>query len=222
MSVPEIVALGASFPLASGETLGAVGGGVPCAGGGTFGVEVAPTCLLGPGLMGRTGSTFCDRVRRDADDGVEGGDADPSGAVAALAVDSGDSIALGCGETVALGDRVDRATGDDEAVGLGEGEIVALGEANGVALVDGDGDARGEGEGFGVAFFLVVDLLRCFPGVGVGFTGFAGFTKIFLIFSPSDSSSSAPRVGAMSVIVKVITIRMRDRSFGFTPSSFYD
>jgi hypothetical protein len=153
---------------------------------------------------------------------VEGGDADPSGAVAALAVDSGDSIALGCGETVALGDRVDRATGDDEAVGLGEGEIVALGEANGVALVDGDGDARGEGEGFGVAFFLVVDLLRCFPGVGVGFTGFAGFTKIFLIFSPSDSSSSAPRVGAMSVIAKVITIRMRDRSFGFTPSSFYD
>lgn len=222
MSVAEIVALGASVPLASGETLGAVGGGVLCAGGGTFGVAVAPKFLLGPGLMGRTGSTYGDRVRRDADDGVEGGDADPSGAVAALAVDSGDSIALGWGETVALGDCVDRATGDDEAVGLGEGEIVALGEANGVALVDGDGDARGEGEGFGVAFFLVVDLLRCFPGVGVGFTGFAGFTKIFLIFSPSESSSSAPRAGTMSVIAKVITIRMRDRSFGFTPSSFYD
>jgi hypothetical protein len=214
MSVAEIVALGASVPLASGETLGAVGGGVLCAGGGTFGVAVAPKFLLGPGLMGRTGSTYGDRVRRDADDGVEGGDADPSGAVGALAVDSGDSIALGCGETVALGDRVDRATGDDEAVGLGEGEIVALGEANGVALVDGDGDARGEGEGVGVAFFLVADVLRCFRGVGVG------FTKIFLIFSPSDSSSSAPRAGTMSVIAKVITIRMRNRSFGFTPSSF--
>jgi hypothetical protein len=153
-------------------------------------------------------------VRRDVGGDVAGG-LDSSGAVIVSSVDSGEPTADRSRAGVALGEGDVTGEGDArrfrDGVALGDGEIIGEGDGDGVALAAGDG----ERVGVGVSFFFVADVFRCFRGVGLG------FTKKFLIFSPSDSSSAA-RAGAAAAIAAVITIRTKDRSFFFTPLVFYN
>jgi len=91
-----------------------------------------------------------------------------------------------------------------------------------MAVGETDGDALGDGDGVeaGLPFFFVVDLLRCFVGVGVG-VGFVlclGRTKKFFTLSPSDSSPScAPRAWLASAIRTVVAITSTERSLIFIP-----
>ena len=73
--------------------------------------------------------------------------------------------------------------GDAEGLGSGVSSGVALGELFGFGFVDGLGDAD-------VFFFVEVDFLWCLRGVGVGVG-----SKIFLIFSPNDSSAARISIG---------------------------
>lgn len=90
------------------------------------------------------------------------------------------------------------AVDEREGVGVGDGDGVSLGSGFGEdfffafddedALGDGEtdfffGDKVGEGKGD--SFFAVADFFRL-CGVGVG----VGVEKIFLIFSPTDSSAA--------------------------------
>jgi hypothetical protein len=97
-----------------------------------------------------------------------------------------------------------------DAVALGEGETVAVGNGEAVALDDGERAAVGDGAGDGLFFFFVVDLLRCFAGVGVG------RTKTFFSLSKNDSSCScALRAWLANAIRMVNTITINERSFIF-------
>jgi hypothetical protein len=113
----------------SGETV-VFGGELSSGDGDALGLRF----LLGPGLIGRTGSINSDRRRENAV-GAGCGVAEDSGASLA----AGDALALGSGDAVGLG--------DGDAVGLGAGEAVE----------------PGAGDGLGVIFFLAagVDFLRC-------------------------------------------------------------
>ena len=131
---------------------------------------------------------------------------------------SGMAVALVSGDGATLGVGLGVALVSEGAVALGEGETVATGGGEAVALGKIDGDALGDGEGVeaGLSFFFVVDLLRCFGGVGVG------RTKRCLIFSPSDSSSSSvPRAWLATAITTVIAITINERSFIFIRCFLY-
>jgi hypothetical protein len=125
----------------------------------------------------------------------------------ALGLEEGveDSVGLGEGEGLRFF-FFGEGLGEESGAGVGEvffffGEAVASGVSAGVGLVEdffffdgeGDGDFSGVGDGFGVGdfsatsfFFRVVELLRCFRGVGVGVGA-----KIFFILVPNDSSAGA-------------------------------
>ena len=113
---------------------------------------------------------------------------------------SGDNVAFGAprfpfsGVAVAVDERegvgVGDCAGDGDGVSLGSG----FGEDFFFAFDDGDALGDGEtdfflgdevGEGDADSFFAVVDFFRL-CGVGVG----VGVEKIFLIFSPTDSSAA--------------------------------
>jgi hypothetical protein len=137
---------------------------------------------------------------------------------AAIALFTGDRVGLGVAlavtDAITLGEGETVAVGDGEAGALGDGEAVALDEGEAVALDDGDGDgeraAVGDGAGDELFFFFVVDLLRCFAGVGVG------RTKIFFSLSINDSSCScAVRAWLVTAIRMVNTITINERSFIF-------
>ena len=113
-----------------------------------------------------------------------------------------DAAALGEGETVSVG--------DGDAVALGDGEAVALGEGEAAALDDGERAAAGDGAEDGLFFFFVVDLLRCFAGIGVG------RTKTFFSLSKNDSSCSCALCAWLFTTIKVVnTITNNERSFIF-------
>jgi hypothetical protein len=111
---------------------------------------------------------------------------------------------IACGDKVAFGAPRFPFSGAAVAVGVREG--VGVGDGGGVSLGSGvgedfffafdDGDALGDGEtdfflgdelgeGDADSFFAVEDFFRL-CGVGVG----VGVEKIFLIFSPTDSSAA--------------------------------
>jgi hypothetical protein len=109
---------------------------------------------------------------------------------------SGDKVAFGAPRFPFSGVAV--AVDDREEVGVGGGGGVSLGSGFGedflFALDDEDALGDGEtdfflgdevGEGDADSFFAVVDFFRL-CGVGVG----VGVEKIFLIFSPTDSSAA--------------------------------
>lgn len=149
--------------------------------------------------------------------GVSAGDALPTAVAAGLALGAGgDAVAVavaatavvaGVGLGVIGGDAVTVAVAVGAGVLLiavaGDAAAVASGDARGgveaVAVADGvaEGDSLGDadGEGVGVAFFFVVDLLRCF-GFGVGVAP----TKNLLILSPKDSPSAVPRACTVTAI----------------------
>src|SRR6266700_255304 len=88
-----------------------------------------------------------------------------------------------------------------------------------MAVGETDGDALGDGDGVeaGLPFFFVVDLLRCFVGIGVGFGVGLGRTKKFFNLAPSDSSPScAPRAWLATAITTVVAITITERSLIFT------
>ena len=71
----------------------------------------------------------------------------------------------------------------------------------------GEGEGLGEGVGVGVAFFWVVDLLRCLRGLGVG------LAKIFFNLSKNDSPPSwAPLLGRATPMANATVSISSDRS----------
>ena len=125
------------------------------------------------------------------------------------------------------------AVDESEGVGVGGGGGVSLGSGFGedFFFAFDDGDALGDGEtdfflgdevGEGDSFFAVVDFFRL-CGVGVG----VGVEKIFLIFSPTDSSAAnggeivadrirtdARNVESLRIVARIH--RLRCASFGLT------
>jgi hypothetical protein len=108
---------------------------------------------------------------------------------------------FGDGETVGSGVFSGAGLPEDFFFRDGEGDVTGWGFSTGLGLGEaffffedeGDGDFSGVGDGFGAAdfstssvFFGVVELLRCFRGVGVGVGA-----KIFLILLPNDCSACA-------------------------------
>ena len=106
---------------------------------------------------------------------------------------SGDKVAFGAprfpfsGAALATGEREDVALGVGDSLGFGVAEAFFFGFAVEDAPGDGETDfffADGLAEGDGDSFFMVADFFfLC--GVGVG------LEKIFLIFSPTDSSAAS-------------------------------
>jgi hypothetical protein len=131
-----------------------------------------------------------------------------------LEVGGEDSVGLGEGDGLRFF-FFGEALGEESGAGVGEvffffGEAVTAGVSAGVGLADaffffdgdGDGDFSGVGDGLGVGdfsatsfFFEVVELLRCFRGVGVGVGA-----KIFLILLPNDSSAGAGAAKFVSIM----------------------
>ena len=123
---------------------------------------------------------------------------------------SGDNVAFGAprfpfsGVAVAVDEREDVGVGVGVSLGSGVGEDFFFGFALGDALGDGEtdfflGDEVGEGEGD--SFFAVADFFRL-CGVGVG----VGVEKIFLIFSPADSSAANGGECAKNAITAIATV----------------
>jgi hypothetical protein len=123
---------------------------------------------------------------------------------------SGDNVAFGAprfpfsGVAVAVGEREDVGVGVGVSLGSGVGEDFFFAFDNGNALGDGEtdfflGDEVGEGEGD--SFFAVADFFRL-CGVGVG----VGVEKIFLIFSPTDSSAANGGECATNAITAIATV----------------
>ena len=110
------------------------------------------------------------------------------------------------------------AVDESEGVGVGGGGGVSLGSGFGedffFAFDDGDALGDGEtdfflgnelGEGEGDSFFVVADFFRlCAVGVGVG------VEKIFLIFSPTDSSAANGGECAKNAITAIATVVKRN------------
>lgn len=104
----------------------------------------------------------------------------------------GVGVSVGLAVGVGLGEGVSSGVADGEgvSVGVGVGEDFFFFDfdfALGLALSSGVGEGFfffGVGVGDGVGFFFAAECLRCFRG-GVG----VGVVKIFLIFSPNDSSA---------------------------------
>ncbi len=105
----------------------------------------------------------------------------------------GEGVSVGLGVAVGLGDGVS-SSGVADGEGDGVGDAVGVGESFfffdfdfGLALGSGVGEAFlcfGDGEAEGVGLFFAAGCVRCFrAGEGVG------VAKIFLIFSPNDSSA---------------------------------
>jgi len=127
---------------------------------------------------------------------------------------SGDNVAFGAprfpfsGAVVAVGEREGVGVADGVSLGSGVGEDFFFGFAVGDAPGDGETDfffLDGVGEGDGDSFFVVVDFfLLCGVGVGVG------VEKIFLIFSPKDSSAANRGAGAKDAITTIATVVKRN------------
>lgn len=103
----------------------------------------------------------------------------------------GVSVGLGVGLGLGDGDSSGVADGEGDSVGFGVGEVfffLIFPFGLGLTLGSGVGEAFallcGDGLGDGVGLFFAAECLRCFrAGVGVG------VAKIFLIFSPNESSA---------------------------------
>jgi hypothetical protein len=129
---------------------------------------------------------------------------------------SGDKVAFGAPRFPFSGVAV--AVDEREGVGVGDGDGVSLGSGFGedffFAFDDGDALGDGEtdfflgdevGEGDADSFFAVVDFFRL-CGVGVG----VGVEKIFLIFSPTDSSAANGGECAKNAITAIATAVKRN------------
>jgi hypothetical protein len=170
--------------------------------------------------------------------GVSAGDTIPTAVAAGLALGAdGDAVAVavaatavvaGVGLGVIGGDAVTVAVAVGAGVLLiavaGDAATVESGDAGGgveaVAVADGlaEGDSLGDadGEGVGIAFFFVVDFLRCF-GFGVG----VGLTKNLLILSPKDSPSAVPRACTATAIDPLNAITSNKRIVILIPMVSY-
>ena len=117
---------------------------------------------------------------------------------AALATGESEGVALGVGDSLGFGVGV--------SLGSGVGEAFFFGFAVGDAPGDGETDfffADGL-EGDGDSFFVVADFFfLCGVGVGVG------VEKIFLIFSPTDSSAARTGVAVNNATARRIKVEQR-------------
>ena len=89
------------------------------------------------------------------------------------------------------------AVDEREGVGVGGGGGVSLGSGFGEDFFLGDEVGEGDAD----SFFAVVDFFRL-CGVGVG----VGVEKIFLIFSPTDSSAASGGECAKNAITAIATV----------------
>ena len=118
------------------------------------------------------------------------------------------AVAVDEREGVAVGDGDGDGRGGGVSLGSGFGEDFFFAFDDGDALGDGEtdfflGDELGEGEGD--SFFVVADFFRlCAVGVGVG------VEKIFLIFSPTDSSAANRGEIAKNAITTIATETKRN------------
>ena len=111
---------------------------------------------------------------------------------------SGVAVALGDGEGISVGDGV--------SLGSGVGEDFFFGFAVADALGEGETDLffLGVGEGEADSFFVAADFFfLCGVGVGVG------VEKIFLIFSPKDSSAARGEI-VKDAITTIATVAKRN------------
>ena len=108
---------------------------------------------------------------------------------------SGDNVAFGAPRFPFSGVAV--AVDEREGVGVGDGGGVSLGSGVGEDFFLGDKVGEGEGD----SFFAVADFFRL-CGVGVG----VGVEKIFLSFSPTDSSAANGGECAKNAITAIATV----------------